>query len=113
MRHCTKLHISHRNLLMPKSNAELAQLMRRTFDVMPAEQRYSEYTRLDTYEIVLRHLEAVDIEHNGGNKRGPHSIMKCPVTSPADKEAWRQKVAASKAAKAATAGIDKLSLERK
>eukprot|EP00873_Tetraselmis_striata_P044361 jgi/Tetstr1/464625/TSEL_009379.t1 len=180
MSHCTKLHISPRDPLMPKSNAELAQLIRRTFDFIPAEHCYSEDTMagvilvaipdstvdaleaaacrangpLETYETVLRHLEAVDIEHNGGNKRpspadpktdppnkyirptyrrwpssssghcplpappppfiphlvptaptapfgydcykgpydtyqGPHSIMKRPVTSTADKEAWR------------------------
>eukprot|EP00873_Tetraselmis_striata_P037080 jgi/Tetstr1/457344/TSEL_043947.t1 len=96
MRHCTKLHISHRDPLMPKSNnAELAQLIRRTFAVIPVEQRYSEYAmvgvilsaipnpavnaleaaarraneQLNTYETVPRHLESVDIEHNGGNKR--------------------------------------------
>eukprot|EP00873_Tetraselmis_striata_P005192 jgi/Tetstr1/425456/TSEL_015903.t1 len=89
MRHCTKLHIPRCDPLMPKSNTELAQLIRRTFDVTPAKQRYSEYTmvsvilaaipdsavnaleaaarrakeQLDTYETVLRHLEAVDIEH--------------------------------------------------
>eukprot|EP00873_Tetraselmis_striata_P010724 jgi/Tetstr1/430988/TSEL_020742.t1 len=44
MRHCTKIHISHRDPLMPKSNAELAQLIRRTFDAIPAEQSYSKYT---------------------------------------------------------------------
>eukprot|EP00873_Tetraselmis_striata_P011051 jgi/Tetstr1/431315/TSEL_021007.t1 len=45
VRHCNKLHISHRDPLMAaKSNAELAQLIRRAFDVIPAEQRYSEYT---------------------------------------------------------------------
>eukprot|EP00873_Tetraselmis_striata_P028858 jgi/Tetstr1/449122/TSEL_036332.t1 len=46
MRHCIKLHIPHRDPLMPvnRSNAELLQLTRRAFDVIPGEQRYSEYT---------------------------------------------------------------------
>eukprot|EP00873_Tetraselmis_striata_P019427 jgi/Tetstr1/439691/TSEL_028110.t1 len=44
MRHCTKLHISLRDHLLPKYNAELAQLIRRTFDVIPDEQRSLEYT---------------------------------------------------------------------
>eukprot|EP00873_Tetraselmis_striata_P029538 jgi/Tetstr1/449802/TSEL_036866.t1 len=147
MRHCTKLYISHRDFLMPKSNAELAQLIRRTFDVIPAEQRYSEYTmvgvilaaipdsavnaleaaarhaneQFDTYETVLRHLEAaVDIEHNGGNKRpspadpetdppnkyirpgaSPFSAGTAPTPSPRPPPTVK------------TAGIDKLSIDRK
>eukprot|EP00873_Tetraselmis_striata_P024033 jgi/Tetstr1/444297/TSEL_032188.t1 len=52
-RHCTKLHISHRDPLMRKSNAELSQLIRRTFDVIPAKQRYSEYTMVGVILTVL------------------------------------------------------------
>eukprot|EP00873_Tetraselmis_striata_P042511 jgi/Tetstr1/462775/TSEL_007726.t1 len=76
-----------------------------------------------SYATICRHLEAIDLEFaaSASSKRKlppadtPHryirtgySIMKCSSTSEAGKQAWRQTVAANKAAK----GITKLNLNR-
>eukprot|EP00873_Tetraselmis_striata_P020241 jgi/Tetstr1/440505/TSEL_028828.t1 len=72
---------------------------------------------IDSYATICRHLEAIDLEFAAsasskrkcdGCGRLGHSIMKCSSTSEADKQAWRQTVAANKAAK----GITKLNLNR-
>eukprot|EP00873_Tetraselmis_striata_P006499 jgi/Tetstr1/426763/TSEL_001700.t1 len=148
MRYATALRIAPNHPHLPGTAINLAQHLRRTFDMLPVDRRYDEFTvvgvilaclphsaqvaleaasrgadePIDSYSTNCRHLEAIDLEpatprlfgydrYDGkcdGCGRMGHPIMKYASTSEADKHAWRQTVAANKAAK----GITKLNLNR-